>query len=185
MFGVFDGYGGSVASDFLKEKMVIDILREKNQNMEAMLTGVFARVDGELVQRQKEIGDRSGSSALICIVRENILYVANTGTSFAFGKSSKDGKLIKLSNQHNCENRAEYTRITSAGGRVYQTKVSLKSAPHKFIEGPLRIHPYGLTVTRTMGHVQAKTILPDFQRSDPGPVIICKPEIRYMKADEL
>jgi serine/threonine protein phosphatase PrpC len=141
-----------MASDFLKDKMVNELLREKRSDMEALLNQIYQRIDAELVAKLKDATDNSGSSALLCIVNQNLLYVANVGTSFAFGRSSKDGSIIKLNNQHNCDNPAEYARVTSAGGRVFQTKVSLRSSPKKFIEGPMRVHPYGLTVTRTMGH---------------------------------
>lgn len=153
---MFDGYAGSMASDFLKDRMVIELLKEKRTDMENLLNEVFQRTDGQLVEQLRVTGDKSGSSALLCLISQGLIYVANVGTSFAFGKASKDGKIIRLSNQHNCENPTEYSRVTSAGGRIFQTKVSLRSAPDRFIEGPLRIHPFGLTVTRTMGNIQAK-----------------------------
>ena len=81
-----------------------------------------------------------------------MLYVANVGTGMAFGSSFEDGRLIQLASMHDCNNIAEYARMAASGGRFYQTKVTLKSSAKTFVEGPLRIQPHGLAVSRTMGN---------------------------------
>jgi len=107
-----------------------------------------------------------------------MLYVANVGTSMAFG-SHRDGRLVRLANLHDCNNLAEYARIAAIGGRMYRTKITLKSSPHTFVEGPLRIHPHGLTVTRTMGSYEAKSYNQTHQQN----LVISSPEIKYIRTE--
>lgn len=112
--------------------------------------------DELLVKQQIQSKDKSGSSALVCLIQNRMLYVANVGTSRAFGKHAGTGRLVQLAHSHDCNNMSEYARIAAIGGRFYRTKITLKSSAATFVEGPLRIHPLGLTVTRTMGNYQAK-----------------------------
>lgn len=99
----------------------------------------------------------------------------------ALGSCSKNGKLIRLSNMHDCSNLSEYARIAAGGGRLYRTKITLKSSAHTFVEGPLRIHPHGLTVTRTLGNYEAKAQ----NRICNQNLVLATPEIKYMKTEEL
>lgn len=118
---------------------------------------------------------------MVCFIQNQVLYVANVGTSVAFGRHSTTGKLVRLANAHDCNNLAEYARIAAGGGRFYRTKVTLKSSAKTYVEGPLRIYPHGLTVTRTIGNVEAKAQ----NRIQGHKLVLSTPEIKYMKVEEL
>jgi serine/threonine protein phosphatase PrpC len=102
-----------------------------------------------------------------------MLYIANCGTSLAFGKTSTNN-LIQLNNIHNCENEQERCRILAAKGAFYRVKIALDDT-HNFIEGPLRVNNYKITNTRTLGYPLSKD----------RKIIISKPEIKYIKTNNL
>jgi serine/threonine protein phosphatase PrpC len=147
LFAIFDGYNGIMAADYLKEKLLMQILYfGEKKAMASILQDVFTNTDTNLLASQQNTKDKSGSSALVCVLKDNNVYVANVGTSVAIGKKL-NGEIIRLAHPHDCKNVAEYAR----------TKISLKNSAYNFVEGPLRIHPHGLTVTRTMGNLEAKS----------------------------
>jgi len=61
-------------------------------------------------------GGGSGCTAIVAIIRNNILYVANVGDSRCV--LSRDGIAIEMSEDHKPEDQAEKARIVNAGGEV-------------------------------------------------------------------
>ena len=81
------------------------------------------------------------------VIGSNI-YISNAGDSRAVG-SFKGGRFIKqISRDHKPSDKEEYNRIIKAGGKVYQSVVN----------GPYRIFPGRLSVSRSIGDAQAKLI---------------------------
>lgn len=64
---------------------------------------------------------------------------------------TKQGRILRLGRPHTTKNDEEVDRIVREGGQLYQTVVNFPYQREMHITGPLRIHPNGLTVTRTLG----------------------------------
>lgn len=63
-------------------------------------------------------GKDSGCTAVICLLKNNKLYVANAGDSRAV--LCRDGKAVEMSEDHKPTSEIEYARIKKAGGKVTQ-----------------------------------------------------------------
>jgi len=63
-------------------------------------------------------GRDSGCTAVICLLKDNKLYVANAGDSRAV--LCRGGKAIEMSEDHKPTSEIEYKRIKKAGGKVTQ-----------------------------------------------------------------
>ena len=67
-----------------------------------------------------ELADRSGSCAVVCLIVDNMIYIANVGDSRAVMSSNLGSIITNLSEDHKPNDENETKRINDAGGRVYQ-----------------------------------------------------------------
>jgi serine/threonine protein phosphatase PrpC len=122
-YGVFDGHGGSEASKLVKQLLFKNILHNsafaKGDIESAMRTG-FAETDKEVLETSQAENWKSGSTAVVSIIINNTLYVANAGDSEAvLGKRTEDSyEAILLSEKHKPTDQGEKDRIKKAGGHV-------------------------------------------------------------------
>ena len=71
--------------------------------------------------------------------------------------STDGGKLaFNLSRDHKPSDIREQDRILSAGGKIYRTEMTKLDNQKDKIIGPLRILPGKLSVSRTLGDIEAK-----------------------------
>ena len=93
-----------------------------------------------------------------------------------------------LSTDHKPNEEHESQRILANGGKIYQTKTPTKlftgegdeNAVPQILLGPYRVFPGRLSVSRTIGDIEAKE--PQFG-GIPG-VVIAEPEITYFTIDD-
>lgn len=124
--------------------------------------------------------DRSGACAIVVLIVDKQIYVANTGDSR--GIMSVSDSITVMSNDHKPNNEAEKKRIIDEGGRIYQTQTQAKNfnikldgiSPDQVLLGPFRVFPGRLSVSRSFGDVEAK--LPMFN-GNPN-ILISTPEIK-------
>lgn len=187
-FAVFDGHGGSVCADFLKDhlhKFILENPKFPSEPIKAVKEGC-ERAEAEfcaLALKQTNV-DRSGSCGLILLFVEDILYIANIGDCRAI-ISENNGKTIQaLTKDHKPEEPSEQERIIKNGGQV--SKSSLwqhhRLAEHlkeRMIELPYRVYPGGLSVSRSFGDITAKNT--EFG-GNPN-VLIAAPDIRTYRVD--
>lgn len=193
-FAIYDGHGGNVCADFLKDNLHQFIVRQDwfpddvktairrgwrdAENLFFELSEAQAKKTGEL--------DKSGSWAIAVLIVENIAYVANVGDSRAILSKNKGKDIVHLSEDHRPERKIEHERITKNGGHIYQTqssaKVSDKNGGVKMetIVGPLRVFPGRLSVSRTFGDIEAKLS----KYGGNIKVVIAEPEIDVFVIDE-
>jgi protein phosphatase 2C family protein 2/3 len=132
------------------------------------------------------VADKSGSCALVMMIVDKQVYIANTGDSRAI--MSINGQISVLSNDHKPNNDSEKKRILKEGGRVYQTQTYAKNFnikldnihPEQLLFGPFRVFPGRLSVSRSFGDVEAK--LPMFN-GNPN-ILISTPEIKSFTINE-
>lgn len=109
---------------------------------------------------------------------DNVAYVANVGDSRCLMSINSGAQTAVLSRDHKPDCELERKRIQSSGGKVYRTQTLAKPAAtpdekDQYVQGPLRVFPGRLSVSRTFGDIEAKR-----PRYGGNPnVIICEPEI--------
>lgn len=97
---------------------------------EAIISG-FQEAENEFIYKYAlnqygEIEDRSGSCAILVLVVDSTMYIANVGDSRCV-LSMNNGKAVALSRDHKPNDELETMRITEAGGKVYQYNTLIKN----------------------------------------------------------
>jgi len=190
-FSVYDGHGGNKCAEFLRDNLlnlICDNAYFPNDIKSAIKFG-FEQVDKKFLEQSVKNGkiiETSGSCALILLIVENKIYVANVGDSRCL-ISMQNGFIRRdVTRDHKPNYPYEKERILSNGGNVYQTKTqfnpnnengtqsnSNENNDNLILLGPYRVHPGSLSVSRTIGDAAAK--LSDFG-GNPN-VVISEPDI--------
>jgi serine/threonine protein phosphatase PrpC len=115
---VFDGHGDDKVAIFLKLYLKDVIKRElinfyPSKTIEQCLFNAFKKLDAIL---PKDIAMNSGSTALVIIKQDNILYIANVGDSRVIINNNETA--IPISEDHKPSDILEYNRIKKLGGHV-------------------------------------------------------------------
>ena len=186
-FGIYDGHGGNMCSEFLRDCLHKLILNDANfpENVELAIKNGFLNAEqtflNEMALDQNDaniISDRSGSCAVIVIVVDKKVYVANVGDSRALFSEKKGKNFVVVTEDHKPNNEREKKRIIKNGGHVYQSRTVISGAENESLNGqilfgPYRVLPGRLSVSRTIGDIEAKS--PNFG-GNPN-VIIWEPDI--------
>jgi protein phosphatase 2C family protein 2/3 len=122
-----------------------------------------------------KVVDRSGSCAHIVLIIEKRCYTANVGDSRTIMSGHFGEKVYTLSRDHRPNDEKEYERILVAGGKIYQTEANISNCHN--VMGPLRVLPGKLSVSRTIGDIEAK----DPRFGGNPQVVIPIPEIKYFE----
>lgn len=132
-------------------------------------------------QNLQQVRDKSGSCAIVMLIIDNDVWVANTGDSRAVMSSNQGQTYTQISNDHKPSEESEKQRILKAGGQVYQNQNIMLAGPGGPVTcGPVRVIPGRLSVSRTFGDCQAKI---EKYNGNPN-VIIVDPEIHYVSIAE-
>lgn len=127
-FGIYDGHGGSGCAEFLRDNLHNFVVRDHNfpvNPKEAIVQG-FKAAESEFIHNYAlgyngfDIKDRSGSCAIVSLIVDDIVYVANVGDSRAILSKNCGKEIIQISKDHKPDDETESKRITEAGGKVYQ-----------------------------------------------------------------
>ncbi|OVA11430.1 Protein phosphatase 2C (PP2C)-like domain [Macleaya cordata] len=118
LFGIFDGHGGSRASEFLREHLFDNIMKHPQfmTDTKLAISETYTRTDMDFLDAESNTYRDDGSTASAAVLVGNHLYVANVGDSRAV--ISKAGKAIPLSEDHKPNRSDERKRIENAGGVV-------------------------------------------------------------------
>jgi len=198
-FSVFDGHGGHNCAEFLRDNLlnlICNNIYYPNDVENAIKFG-FEQVDKLFLShcvKNGEIIDNSGSCALILLIIENKIYIANVGDSRCL-ISMQNGLIRRdVTRDHKPNYPYEKERILSNGGNIYQTQTPLNqnienesqstepnpstinennNLNNLILLGPFRVYPGSLSVSRTIGDASAK--LSDFG-GNPN-VVISEPDI--------
>ena len=186
-FGIYDGHGGSQCSEFLRDSLHKLILNDDNypENVELAIKNGFKNAEKNFFKNfaldpkdENNILDRSGSCAVVILFVDNKIYVANVGDSRALLSENLGKNFVEITEDHKPNNSREKDRIIKNGGQVYQSQtvingVETESLNGQILFGPFRVLPGRLSVSRTIGDIEAK-----IERFGGNPnVIICEPDI--------
>jgi len=145
LFAVFDGHNGPEVATYASKQLPNIILNNehyKQANYEKALQEVFMLFDASLLSkevaaelrniRQSVIGETisqtdksgvtSGCTALVTLLTNDTIYVANIGDSRCV--LSRSGKSLPLSNDHKPEDSKERERIERSGGRIIEGRIN-------------------------------------------------------------
>ena len=116
------------------------------------------------------------------IVINDIAHVVNVGDSRCIMSMDAGSQTAVLSRDHKPDCELERQRIQAAGGKVYRTQTFAKAAAAPgekdlYVQGPLRVFPGRLSVSRTFGDIEAKS--PRYGGNQN--VIVCEPEVLSFK----
>ena len=181
-FGIFDGHGGEGCSEFLKNNLLNYLIDNKNFpfDIKTGLTESFEKAEEEFFKLKCsgdiEHCDKSGSCALVSILFDNKIYIANLGDSRAIMSMNSGTKVKQLTNDHKPDNPKEFERVIKNGSKIY---IDDNDDPHRdpskltFIKDKaeleraksnnksneemiFRVYPSDLAVTKSIGDIKAK-----------------------------
>ena len=181
-FAVFDGHGGQSCSEFLRDNLFKYICHNEYfpLDIDKAIRHGFAVAESEFLkklaldQSESSVLDRSGSCAIALLVVGKRCYIANVGDSRAVMSRCNGNVITEITTDHKPNHSQEKKRIEMNGGKVYQSKTPIPNLNiNQLLVGPYRVTPGRLSVSRTIGDVEAKHIK---FGGLPG-VIIAEPEI--------
>ena len=185
-FGIYDGHGGEGCSEYLKDNLHKLICYNNEffpDNIPEAIKLGFQKAESDFINNyalndKKEIIDRSGSCAVILLMVDKKIYVANVGDSRCLLSMENGKKYVEVTKDHKPNFPNEIKRIKKYGGYIYQTETVINNNNNpdlngKILLGPYRVFPGRLSVSRTLGDAEAKLIK---YGGNPN-VIIAEPEI--------
>ncbi len=131
LFAIFDGHAGKEVAKHCANWLykIIQTHPEFETNTEKALIDSFENFNkSEIIQKTQPIN--CGSCAIVVIIKNNKIYSANLGDSKAI--LCKNGKAIKLSNDHSVNSESECERVIKAGGYI-KTIIKEKNIVKRFV----------------------------------------------------
>ena len=184
-FAIFDGHGGDECSEFLKENYDKYLIENKNFPYDIKLSMIetFQKIEEDFFKLKckedsLEDSDKSGSCALVTIIHDNKIYIANIGDSRAIMSVNGGTKVKQLTVDHKPDNIKEFERALKTGSKIYlddsddpfrdestlefiKDKIELEKMKeiknnNTDDEKIFRVYPSDLAVMRTIGDIKAK-----------------------------
>ena len=183
-FAIFDGHGGEECSEFLKENYDKYLIENKNFPFDIKLSMIetFQKIEEDFFklkckENSFEDSDKSGSCALVAIIFDNKVYIANIGDSRAIMSVNGGTKVKQLTVDHKPDNAKEFERALKTGSKIYlddnddpfrdestlefiKDKIELEKMKeiknNTDDEKIFRVYPSDLAVMRTIGDIKAK-----------------------------
>ena len=182
-FAIFDGHGGEECSEFLMNNYLNYLIENKNFPFDIKISMIETcqKIEEDFFKlkckEKLEDSDKSGSCALIAVIFDNKIYIANLGDSRAIMSINGGTKIKQLTNDHKPENIKEYERAIKNGSKIYlddnddpdrdisklnfvKDKIDLEKKieeKNKSTEDKIfRVYPSDLAVMRTIGDLKAK-----------------------------
>ena len=185
-FGIYDGHGGEGCSEYLRDNLHKLICNNEYfpENISEAIKFGISKAEQDflnnfaLSENKEEIIDKSGSCAIIIIIVDSNIYIANVGDSRCLLSMNNGNQYIEVTKDHKPNSPNEIIRIKKNGGNIYQSQTVINNTENmelngKILIGPYRVLPGRLSVSRTIGDAEAKIVK---FGGNPN-VIICEPEI--------
>ncbi|KAK9502827.1 hypothetical protein O3M35_011526 [Rhynocoris fuscipes] len=124
-FGIFDGHGGARVANFAGRHLYKHITKQdcyQNGDIKTAIELGFLELDSVMKEDKQLRNEMSGTTAVIVLIRENVVYCGNVGDSRAI--ACVDGNVLALSNDHKPNQDEESQRIKDAGGFIEHNRVN-------------------------------------------------------------
>mmetsp|Transcript_2112 Transcript_2112/g.4932 ORF Transcript_2112/g.4932 Transcript_2112/m.4932 type:complete len:576 (-) Transcript_2112:504-2231(-) len=190
VFGIFDGHSGIEAADYFKDH-ILELLTSHpgfRSELNAALEHAFETCDRNFLQ----LGSKSGTTAVLALMRGSTLVVANCGDCRAV--MCVAGRAVDLTQDHRPEREDERARIEAAGGwitssqeidlpmlyKLGQEDIEDMEEAERLVGWRTIMRVNGcLQMTRSIGDLLIKDKKNDFfNQSFSGDLVISTPEIR-------
>ena len=138
-FAVFDGHGGHGCAEFLRDNLHNIIANQPTfpeDPEKALFNGFIEAEETFMRQNQQQVRDKSGSCAIVMLIIDSDVWVANTGDSRAVMSSQDGSKFVSISEDHKPSEEKERVRIIKGGGQIYQNNNIMLSGPGGPVEFP-------------------------------------------------
>ena len=182
-FGIFDGHGGEECSEFLKNNYMNYLVENANFPFDIKLSMIesFQKIEEDFFKLKckdnLDDSDKSGSCALVSVIFDNKVYIANIGDSRAIMSIGGGTKVRQLTADQKPDNVKEFERALKNGSKIYlddnddpdrdESKIEFikdKAELEKMKEIKenstgekiFRVFPSDLAVMRTIGDIRAK-----------------------------
>ncbi|KAI8491674.1 Protein phosphatase 1E [Branchiostoma belcheri] len=118
LYGVFDGHGGIDAANYTAAHLYVNIVRHPSfhDDVETALRESNLATDAKFCEKAKREGLRSGSTAVVVLIRGSTLYVSWCGDSSAM--VIRKERCVEIMEAHKPEREDERKRIEDLGGCV-------------------------------------------------------------------
>ena len=173
-FAIYDGHGGKNCAEYLRDnlhKYICNDINFPNNISEAIKNG-FLQAENDFLNNyalnsyNNNVNDRSGSCAVIVLIVNNKAYIANVGDSRCIMSTNNGKNLREITIDHKPNEKNEKNRIIKNGGKVYQSQTQINNINNnsnnnnynQILIGPYRVFPGRLSVSRTIGDIEAKNI---------------------------
>ncbi len=182
-FAIFDGHGGEECSEFLKNNYMNYLVENANFPFDIKLSMIesFQKIEDDFFKLKckdnLEDSDKSGSCALVSVIFDNKIYIANIGDSRAIMSIGGGTKVKQLTADQKPDNIKEFERALKNGSKIYlddnddpdrdESKIEfikdkaelekMKEIKENSKEEKIfRVYPSDLAVMRTVGDIKAK-----------------------------
>ena len=182
-FAIFDGHGGEECSEFLKNNYMNYLVENANFPFDIKLSMIesFQKIEDDFFKLKckdnLEDSDKSGSCALVSVIFDNKIYIANIGDSRAIMSIGGGTKVRQLTADQKPDNIKEFERALKNGSKIYlddnddpdrdESKIEfikdkaelekMKEIKENSKEEKIfRVYPSDLAVMRTIGDIKAK-----------------------------
>ena len=182
-FAIFDGHGGEECSEFLKNNYMNYLIENANFPFDIKLSMIesFQKIEDDFFKLKckdnLEDSDKSGSCALVSVIFDNKIYIANIGDSRAIMSIGGGTKVRQLTADQKPDNIKEFERALKNGSKIYlddnddpdrdESKIEfikdkaelekMKEIKENSKEEKIfRVYPSDLAVMRTIGDIKAK-----------------------------
>jgi len=128
-YGVYDGHGGVEAAQLVQKHLHVNIFNSaslKKGEVEVAIRSGFESTDDLIVKRSIEKGWMNGSTAVIALIHNLTLYLANIGDSESIlikKGTSGQWEAEALTTPHKASDPTEKERIEKLGGHVFFNRV--------------------------------------------------------------
>lgn len=156
-FAIYDGHGGCGCSSFLQSKLHHYLTSISNSKH---IEHSILKCENDFISNHASdtFGNLSGSCALIAMITQDrkIIFV-NIGDSRALLLAS-EYKILFATEDHKQNSPSEQMRIIKAGGSTNQNQMNYELFQNGEIlkNGPFRVFPGRLSVSRTIGDAEVK-----------------------------
>lgn len=175
IFGVFDGHGGAQVAKFCAEQFPKVVRQGDASKLSATLRNSFLQVDEMLADLGRTMAisepghpDHVGCTAVVSLVSEDTIIVANAGDSRAI--LGRNGRAVALSHDHKPNVPKEAARIQKAGGFVAERHCGPNDVIHR-VNGKL-------SLSRSMGDFSYKK---NDALTAADQIVSCVPEIKSFR----
>ncbi len=153
-FGIFDGHGGADVAHYCAKNLMPALQQCPlfSSNMRAALIQAIEKTNSDLGKSDlKDAAEFMGSTAIVAVIKDNDLFIANVGDSRAI--LSRGGKAVALSQDQNPTRPDEFERIKNAGGFVRDNRVGGTLAVSRAF-GDFVLKSVGLIATPEIEHTE-------------------------------